>query len=101
MSHEKPLHKYSKEYYDLCKKAHNKTVTISFGTPQQVRNFRIEMYLFRKALRRALLSDPDNEELQIHVLFAEGLCFSIKGNDLVIEPKRSKAAEKIAEVLES
>lgn len=99
MSHEKPLHKYSEEYYGLCKKAHTETVTLWFGNPQQAKNFRIEMYLFRKALRRALLNDPDNEELQIHVLFAEGLQFSISGNDLVIAKKKSKAAHKIAEVL--
>jgi len=99
VSREKPLHRYAQEYYDLCKKAHTEDITMWFGTPQQAKNFRIEMYLFRKALRRALLNDPDNEELQIHVLFAEGLQFSIDGNDLIIAKKKSKAAELISEVL--
>ncbi len=96
---EKPLHRYTQEYYDLCKKAHGNVLRIPFDTKRKALNFRIEMYLFRKALRKGLLSDPDSEDLQIAVLFAEGLEFAIDGNILVIKPKKSKTAEKIAEVL--
>jgi len=95
----KPLHRYSEEYYDLCKKAHTESVRIPFLTKRKALNFRIEMYQFRKALREALLQDVDNETLQISVLFAEGLMFSIRGTDLVVEQKKSKHAQKIAEVL--
>jgi len=95
----KPLHRYSEEYYKLCKEAHTKAVRIPFDTKRKALNFRIEMYLFRKALREALMLDVNNEELQISVLFAEGLCFSIDGTDLVIDKKRSVAAKKIAEIL--
>ena len=96
---EKPLHRYTQEYYDLCKKAYSKELSIPFETKRKALNFRIEMYLFRKALRKGLLSDPDSESLQIAVLFAEGLEFAIDRNVLVIKPKKSKTAEKIAEVL--
>ena len=96
---EKPLHRYTQEYYDLCKKAYKAALRIPFETKRKALNFRIGMYLFRKALRKGLLSDPDSEDLQIAVLFAEGLEFAIDGTTLVIKPKKSKIAEKIAEVL--
>ena len=99
MSSLKPLHRYPEEYYALCKKAHIEDVRIPFITKRKALNFRIEMYLFRKALRQALLEDVDNESLQLSVLFAEGLCFSIRGTDLVVTKKRSVHAQKIAEVL--
>ena len=99
MTTAKPLHRYSEEYYELCRKAHTEKVMIPFDTKRQAMNFRIEIYLFRKALRQALPRDPDNEELQIAVLFAEGLEFLIDGTDLVIQQKKSKHAHKIAGVL--
>lgn len=99
MSTVKPLHRYSEEYYALCKRAHTEAVRIPFETKRKALNFRIEMYLFRKALRGALLLDVDSEELQLSVLFAEGLSFSIDGTDLVVDKKRSVVAQKIAEVL--
>ena len=95
----KPLHRYTEEYYALFKKAHTEEVRIPFETKRKALNFRIEMYLFRKALREALLLDVNNEDLQISVLFAEGLCLSIDGPYLVIDKKRSVHAQKIAEVL--
>jgi len=95
----KPLHRYPEEYYALCKKAHAEEVRIPFETKRKALNFRIEMYLFRKALREALLLDVNNEELQISVLFAEGLCFAIDETDLVVGQKKSVHAQKIAEVL--
>lgn len=99
MSSQKPIHRYSEEYYALCKKAHTETVTIPFSSSRAAKNFRIEMYLFRKALREALLSDMDNETLQVSVLFAEGLQFSIRETNLVVSKKISKHAQTIAEVL--
>ena len=94
----KPLHRYPEEYYALCKKAHSAEVRIPFTTKRKALNFRIEMYLFRKALREALLLDVDNETLQVAVLFAEGLCFSIDDTDLIVGKKTSVHAQKIAEV---
>lgn len=99
MSSARPLHRYPEEYYRLCKAAHTESVTIPFETKRKALNFRIEMYLFRKALRKALLADRDNESLQMSVLFAEGLTFSISGADLVIAKQTTKAAQIIASVL--
>ena len=94
----KSLDRYPNEYYALCKKAHSETsVVIAFDNKRKAMNFRIEMYLFRKALRKALLLDVDSESLQLAVLFAEGLTFSIDGTDLVIAKKTTKTAEIIAE----
>lgn len=99
MPRQRALHKYSEEYYDLCKKAHTETVHIAFSSRQKARNFRIEMYQFRQALRKALLNNPDSESLQLAVLFAEGLEFIIKDSNLLIRQKKSKASKIIAEVL--
>jgi len=95
----RPLHRYSEEYYELCKKAHTETVRIPFTANRKAKNFRIEMYQFRQALRKSLLSNPDSEDLQIAVLFAEGLEFVIKGSELIIQQKKSKASQLIAEIL--
>jgi hypothetical protein len=96
---QKPIASYSEEYYEVCKRAHNASISMPFDTNREALNFRIEMYLFRKALREALTSNPDNEHLQISVLFAEGLEFSVKENILTIQQKKSKAAKKLQEIL--
>lgn len=100
MPREKSVHKYSQEYYDLCKRAHLKCVTIPFNTSNEARNFRLEMYRFRQALRKALLANPDSEDLQLSVLFAEDLEFSIKDNVLSVKNKLSSYARKIKETLD-
>ncbi len=99
MPRQKSLHKYSQEYYDLCKRAHQKTITIPFDTRNHAYNFRTDVYQFRVALRKALLANPSSEDLQLAVLFAEGLEFLLKDNILIIQQKKSSTAEKIAEVL--
>lgn len=101
MPRQKSLHKYSQEYYDLCKRAHNAPLRIPFETERRAYNFRTDIYQFRVALRKALLANPDSEDLQLAVLFAEGLEFLLRGKSLLIRQKRSSTAEKIAEVLRS
>ncbi len=99
MPRQKSLHKYSQEYYDLCKRAHNKEMRIPFLTRNHAYNFRTDMYQFRVALRKAILANPNSEELQLAVLFAEGLEFLLRDADLIIRQKKSSTAEKIAEIL--
>lgn len=99
MPRQKSLHKYSQEYYDLCKKAHQEPVRIPFDTRNQAYNFRTDVYQFRVALRKALLANPNSEDLQLAVLFAEGLEFLLRDTNLIIRQKKSSTAEKIAEIL--
>ena len=99
MPRQKSLHKYSQEYYDLCKRAHNAPLRIPFLTRNQAYNFRTDIYQFRVALRKAILANPSSEDLQLAVLFAEGLEFLLKDNVLIIRQKKSSTAEKIAEIL--
>ena len=100
MPRAKSVHKYSQEYYDLCKRAHLKCVKIPFNTDSAARNFRLEMYRFRQALYKALLANPSSEDLQLSVLFAEDLEFSIKDKVLSVKKKLSSYAQKIKEALD-
>lgn len=99
MPRTKPVHRYPQEYYDLCKQAHSMSVVLTFDTHRKAKNFRIEMYQFRQALRKALIANPDSESLQLSVLFAEDLSFSIKDKVLYVKKKLSSAALKIQEAL--
>ncbi len=99
MSRLKPVEKYPEEYYKLCKQAHDIGVCMTFPTEARAKSFRHEMYQFRTALRRALLKDVDNEDLQIGVLFANGLGFSVKGKTLFIARKVSTHIKTIREQL--
>ena len=65
---EKPLHRYTQEYYDLCKKAHVNVLRIPFDTKRKALNFRIEMYLFRKAL----LFESGYDVLYVHNTLSNG-----------------------------
>ena len=99
MSRLKPVEKYPEEYYKLCKKAHSEGVVMFFPTTAKAKSFRHEMYQFRTALRRALLKDVDNEDLQIGVLFANGLEFIVKDLSLTIRKKVSTHTKTIQEQL--
>lgn len=97
----KAVHEYPEEYYSLCQRAHsgNAPVTLKFTSRAKARSFRVEMYQFRTALRKALLASPDSKDLQLAVLFAEGLEFSITDTNLIVRKKDTVHAQTIREQL--
>ena len=99
MPRPKPLHRYPEEYYKLLRRANKNAVRLSFETISKAKSFRVEMYNFRKALREALKQNIDDAHLQVSVLFAENLTFSLDDTTLIIDRKTTTAAEKINEVL--